>query len=216
MNIDALLLADFAAQGRHAERALDLGAGVGSVSLALQHLAAASQFELIERETTLVALAEENTGGAKMSARVWCRDVALGLPDELRQCADLVVSNPPFFDPESARVAPDPNKARARFGELTPFLAAAAEGLSGARARAVFVYPARELSRLLGQAEALQLVAKRLRLVHADASTPARVALVELRRAKPGGLLILPPLYEWTEPGQRTEELSRIVAGERP
>jgi tRNA1(Val) A37 N6-methylase TrmN6 len=215
MNIDALLLADFAAQGRYSERALDLGAGVGSVSLALQHLGAASRFELLERESALIALAEENTSGAKMSARAWCCDLALGLPEALRRSAELVVSNPPFFDPESSRVAPDPNKARARFGELSPFLTAAAEGMSGARARAAFVYPARELSRFLAQAEAEQLVAKRLRFVHADAATTARVALIELRRGKPGGLDILPPLYEWAAPGTRTAELSRIVAGQR-
>ncbi|HEY3668042.1 MAG TPA: hypothetical protein VGL19_18695, partial [Polyangiaceae bacterium] len=41
VNVDAILLAAFAAQGRRAKLALDLGAGVGSVALGLHHLGAA-------------------------------------------------------------------------------------------------------------------------------------------------------------------------------
>jgi len=59
----------------------------------------------------------------------------------------------------------------------------------------------------------VQLIPKRLRFVHADASTPARVALIELRRAKPGGLVVLPPLFEWAEKGIRTPEVALILAG---
>ena len=213
VNVDALLLAAFAAQGRHADLAVDLGAGVGSVALGLNHLGAADRFALVEREAQLTALACENAAAAQMLNLTFCHDLSLGLPEELRQAADLVVSNPPFFDPENSRQGPHPAKTRARFGELDPFLAAAAAAVSGTRARVAFVYPARELSRFLASAERAQLIPKRLRLVHADMSTTARVALVELRRAKPGGLQILPPLYEWSQKGLRTPELADILAG---
>jgi len=215
VNVDALLLAAFAAQGRCAELAVDLGAGVGSVALGLHHLGAASRFALVEREEQLIALAEENARGARMTSQGFCRDLSLGLPEELRQAADLVVSNPPFFDPDHTRQGPHVAKTRARFGDLTPFITAAAAAVSGARSRIAFVYPARELSRFLASAERVQLIPKRLRLVHADASAPARVALIELRRAKPGGLVILPPLWEWSAKGVRSPELALILQGER-
>jgi len=213
VNVDALLLADFAAQGRPAEFALDLGAGVGSVALGLHHLGAASRFALVEREARLLALAEENARAAGMVNLPFCHDLSLGLPDALRQAADLVVSNPPFFDPHQARLGPHAEKTRARFGALAPFVAAAAAGINGPRARVAFVYPARELSRFLQTAESAQLVPKRLQLVHADASSPARIALLELRRAKPGGLVILPPLFEWSAQGVRSPELARVIEG---
>ena len=213
VNVDALLLAAFAAQGRRAELALDLGAGVGSVALGLHHLGAAGRFVLVERDPQLIALAEENARAAHMKSQAFCHDLSLGLPAELRQAADLVVSNPPFFDPDHARQGPHAAKTRARFGDLTPFLTAAAGAVSGARSRIAFVYPARELNRFLASAERTQLIPKRLRLVHADTSTPARVALIELRRAKPGGLVVLPPLFEWSEKGVRTPELALILAG---
>jgi len=213
VNVDALLLAAFAAHGRRADLAVDLGAGVGSVALGLNHLAAAARFALVERETPLLALAEENARAAHMKSLGFCCDLRLGLPEELRQAADLVVSNPPFFDPDRSRQGPHPEKARARFGDLGPFVAAAAAALSGARARVAFVYPARELSHFLANAERMKLIPKRLRLVHADASSPARVALIELRRANPGGLVILAPLFEWAAKGVRSPELAQILAG---
>jgi tRNA1Val (adenine37-N6)-methyltransferase len=213
VNVDALLLAAFAAQGRRAELAVDLGAGVGSVALGLHHLGAAARFALVEREAPLIALAEENTRAARMTSEGFCCDLRLGLPDPLRQAADLVVSNPPFFDPDSSRQGPHAGKTRARFGELSPFVAAAAAAVSGARSRVAFVYPARDLCHFLACAERAQLIPKRLRLVHADADAPARVALIELRRAKPGGLVVLPPLVEWSGKGVRSAELARILEG---
>lgn len=215
VNIDAPILADFAANGPRAAVAVDLGAGVGSLALGLHHLAAATHFELVEREATLVELAAENALGAKMSHRTWCCELGSGLPEALRQSADLVVSNPPFFTAPSSRPGPPSAKTRARFGALEPFLEAAAAAVRGTRTRVAFVYPARELTRFLAEATRVQLVPKRLRLVHADAQSPARVALIELRRSQPGGLVILPPLLEWAETGIRSPELARILAGKR-
>ncbi len=213
VNVDALILAAFAAQGRRADLAVDLGAGVGSVALGLHHLGAAARFALVEREAQLLALADENARAAQMTSRSFCCDLSLGVPEQLRQAADLVVSNPPFFAPGNSRQGPHASKTRARFGDLAPFVSAAAAAISGSRSRIVFVYPARDLSQFLARAEHARLIPKRLRLVHADASSQARVALIELRRAKPGGLVVLPPLFEWSKKGQRTAELAEILAG---
>jgi tRNA1(Val) A37 N6-methylase TrmN6 len=213
VNVDAILLAAFAAQGRHARFAVDLGAGVGSVALGLHHLGAASRFALVEREEALLTLAGENADQAKMNAQLWCLDLTRGLPTELQHAADLVVSNPPFFEPTSSRPSREPAKSSARFGDLAPFLAAAAVAVSGPRTRVVFVYPAREISRFLSSAARVHLVPKRVRFVHADQASPARVALIELRRAKPGGLEVLPPLLEWSAKGVRSPELEQLLAG---
>ena len=215
VNVDAPLLAAFAAQGRRARLAVDLGAGVGAVSLGLHHLRAAERFALVERDPSLLGLASENLAGAACSAQLFCADLSTGLPSALLQQADLVVSNPPFFEPNSGRQGPEASKSSARFGHLEPFVIAAAAAANGTRARIVFVYPARELSRVLSIAERCRLVPKRLRMVHADVHSPARVVLVELRAAKSGGLEILPPLFEWAAKGSRTPEITEILAGER-
>lgn len=210
VNIDSLLLAAFAAE-RRVKRLLDLGAGVGAVTLALDHLAGVSHAVLVEREPELAELARQNLARAGLDAEVRVADISAGPARGLATSADLVVSNPPFFDSARARASRDAATARARFGALAPFLRAAAKALATSRARAAFCYPARSLPELFGGAERAGLVAKRLRLVHARIDEPARLALIELRRARPGGLVIERPLVEWSAPGERSPELKALL-----
>jgi tRNA1(Val) A37 N6-methylase TrmN6 len=67
---------------------------------------------------------------------------------------------------------------------------------------------------LLAAAGATSLVAKRVRFVHAFVTLPARLALVELRRAKPGGLVVEAPLIEWVAPNLRSPELAALISGD--
>jgi tRNA1Val (adenine37-N6)-methyltransferase len=214
VNADAFLLAAFASAGRRPKLTLDLGAGVGSIALALHVTHYARELALIEREAALLEIATRNLEAAGADGTAHRADLATdGLPRALVQRADLVVSNPPFFEPGAGRAQVHPRTYAARSGELEPFVKAAARALAGPRARACFVYPARSLTELILAAHAVGLVPKRLRLVQATADVPARVALAELRLAKPGGLVVEPPLVEWSRPGVRTPELRDIVAG---
>lgn len=212
VNVDSILLASFASTGRRARLALDLGAGVGVLSLLLYHQRSATQLILIERDAELAELARENLERAGAEGEVVTRDLALGLPADLAGRADLVVANPPYFV-EGHHRAPKAASRGARQGGLGPFMTSAARALNGTRGRAAFVYPARALTELMAHAHAAGLVPKRLRLVHPFVDRPARVALVELRKAKPGGLVVEPPLVEWDRPGRATRELASITGG---
>jgi tRNA1Val (adenine37-N6)-methyltransferase len=211
VNIDSLLLAAFAAGGRRARRTIDLGAGVGAVGLSLLHLRATDRVAFVEREPVLAVLAQRNLKASGFAGTVHEADLALGLPNSLVQNADLVVANPPYFDPQSGRPRAEALERRSRAGAIEPFLAATARALDGTRARAAFAYPARALEHLLRAASAHALVAKRLRLVHARIDADARLALVEFRRARPGGLVVERPLVEWASAGKRTPEVIRLL-----
>jgi tRNA1Val (adenine37-N6)-methyltransferase len=213
VNVDSILLAAFAT-GRRAALAVDLGSGVGAVALLAHHHGLARELALVEREPELAELARQNLERAGADGRVFVRDLdGSGLPIELRGKAGLVLSNPPFFNETEHRPPKSPARKLARLGGVAPFLRAASLALSGDKARAAFVYPARGLEGLLAAARGASLVPKRLRFVHAYAGKPARLALVELRRAKPGGLVVEPPLVEWERPGRRSAELLRLTAG---
>lgn len=211
VNIDTLLLAAFAAAHRQkAHRVVDLGAGVGALGLCYARLAKATHVDLVDRDAALLELARRNAAEARMAATTHDADLSRdGLPSVLVGQADLVLSNPPFFeDAARSRTAGD----AARRGPLQPFLRAA-NGALGRRGAACFVYPAPALAEFFAQASALRLVPKRLRLVHAYANSRARLALVELRRAKPGGLVVEPPVVEWAARGVRSPEVESIVFG---
>ncbi|MBS2015141.1 MAG: methyltransferase [Deltaproteobacteria bacterium] len=196
VNVDAIHLASFAhLPSRCARAAVDLGAGVGAVALSLVHLGAAARVTLIENDAALAALARMNA-----EANAWADRLEVVLGDVADRTlvaagsADLVVCNPPYVAPGRGRPALSP-RAAARSGALETFLDAARR-LAGRRARVCFVYPAVEATTLLVSLRQRGLEPKRLRLVHAKAAAPARIVLVEALPAKPGGLVVEPPLVE--------------------
>jgi tRNA1(Val) A37 N6-methylase TrmN6 len=113
---DAALLAAAAPVAR---RIADVGAGVGAVGLAIALRLPKARIDLIEIDPALSALARENAAanGVGARARIVTADAmsatarrAAGLTDGE---ADLVVTNPPFFDAAAVRASPDPRRARA-------------------------------------------------------------------------------------------------------
>ncbi len=114
VGLDAVLLA---AAAPMASRIIDVGAGVGAVGLALGRRYPGAIVDLVEVDAEMAALAAANAQDNNVPARVLIADVlsprarrAAGLTDG---AADLVVTNPPFYAPATARISPDPARARA-------------------------------------------------------------------------------------------------------
>jgi tRNA1Val (adenine37-N6)-methyltransferase len=219
-NVDALLLAAFAGQGRRGvRRAVDLGAGVGAVGLALLHLGIAEHVDFVEREPMIAELCAKNVAanGFNRRAAVHSGDLAVKLgaiAAPLVHAASLVVANPPFVAPErdgrTARAPRSTLRQRSRHGELLPFVRAATDAL-GKRGRACFVYPAHAALDLMLLAREAGLEPKRLRFVHGKSDRPARIVLVELANAKTGGLVVETPLVETGDDGRPSREVAALV-----
>ncbi|MGA8172823.1 MAG: methyltransferase [Methylocystis sp.] len=101
---------------------LDVGAGAGAVGLSAALLAPAAHIGLIELDFSTCELARENIAlnGLGERARVFEVDIldtesrrAAGLVPE---AAQVVLTNPPFFQRHRVRVTPDPRKAMAHVG----------------------------------------------------------------------------------------------------
>jgi tRNA1Val (adenine37-N6)-methyltransferase len=212
VNVDALLLADFARRGGRARVAFDLGAGVGAVALALLHWDAVERVTLVEVDADAATLAKANLDANGWSDRgdVLTDDV-LHATRAHRGEARLVVCNPPYFPPGRGRPASGAARGRARSGEVGAFVEGARVVLAR-RGRACFVYPARELAALLETLRAKGLEPKRLRFVRATSTEAARVVLVEAMAAKPGGLVVEPECIE-REGKAPSAEVTQIVAG---
>ena len=114
---DAALLA--AAVDLAGGRLVDVGAGVGAVGLAIVRRGARNLADFVEIDTLLAEIAAGNAGrnGLADRVRVAQADIfdpsarrAAGLADE---AADLVVTNPPFFESGAVRASPDSGRARA-------------------------------------------------------------------------------------------------------
>jgi tRNA1Val (adenine37-N6)-methyltransferase len=191
----------------------DLGAGVGAVGLALLHLGATERVVFVEMDRTSAGMAERNLEMNGWAARgeVLIGDVrAIGRRRQGQ--ATLIVCNPPYFRPGEGR--PPERQEAARTGQLDIFVQAARQ-LGGPRARVCFVYPAQSLAALLSTLAAQGLHAKRLRFVHPMPDAPARLALVEARPGRAGGLTVLPACVERDRSGY-TPELGALLSGLSP
>jgi tRNA1(Val) A37 N6-methylase TrmN6 len=187
-NEDSLLLAAFCPRVRGT--VFDLGAGVGVIGLAVAAASPEAKIVLVERDPEAIEIAKRNAKGlARVS--VLEGDVR-AIANAHRGEATLVVCNPPYV-PEGRGRAPRAGKRDAKMGDPDPFLAATRTFL-GRRGSACFVYPTTNLLDFLIAMRKRGLEPKRIQLVHPSASKPARVALIEAKAAKRGGLVIEAPL----------------------
>ncbi len=115
---DAILLAA-AAPASGVERLVDVGSGIGAVGLAILQRVPTASADLVESDVALAGLAQENAALNRLQERasVRCADIfeararrAAGLADG---AADLVVTNPPFFEAQAVRASPDARRAKA-------------------------------------------------------------------------------------------------------
>ena len=115
---DAILLAA-AAPAAGVGRLIDIGAGVGAVGLALAQRHAGAQVVLVEIDAALATLAGENANLNNLGERVRVIAADFMSPAERRKAglaagaADLIVTNPPFFEPARVRASADTGRARA-------------------------------------------------------------------------------------------------------
>ena len=197
-SLDPVLLADFVTL-RNGERILDLGTGCGVLPLLLARRDPELQVVGWERQPQMV---DRACRGVEMSGMTEQISIVEADLREYRILAaagsfDLVVSNPPYRIVGSGRIAPVEERAAARHemaGGLSDFLAAASWCLKNG-GRFALVYLAERLSELLVGMTTVGIEPKRLRLVHASHSEPAKMVLVEGRKRGAVGLKVEPPLH---------------------
>jgi tRNA1(Val) A37 N6-methylase TrmN6 len=111
--IDAVLLAA-AVDAGPGQRVLDLGCGVGSVSLCLAWRQPYVSVLGLDREPVFLACAKENAVANRMETRVsFLAGDVLDPPPLIRAAFDHVMLNPPYLKAGSATVSAHPLKAAA-------------------------------------------------------------------------------------------------------
>ena len=115
---DAILLAA-AAPREGVSQLVDVGAGVGAVGLAALARVPAAHADLVEKDSDLAALAEANAARNDAQERTRVLRVDVTKARERREAglldaaADLVLTNPPFFEARKVRVSSDSKRASA-------------------------------------------------------------------------------------------------------
>ncbi|MGY2047165.1 tRNA1(Val) (adenine(37)-N6)-methyltransferase [Methylobacterium sp. JK268] len=217
---DAALLA--AAAGESRGTVIDLGASTGAVGLAVAQRVPACRVVLVERDPEAAALARANVTLNALDARVAVLQADVLAPGAARRAAglspdmaDLVLTNPPFF--EGAGHRPSPVAARAAAhglpaGGLDRWLRTCAD-LLRPRGRLVLIHRADALPACLRALDGRfgDLAA---RPVHPRAEAPAGRVLVAGIRGSRGPFALLPPLVLHEADGRFTPLAAAIHRGE--
>ena len=211
---DAVFLA--ASVGMNRGRILDLGAGVGGVSLCLATRLNKLQITAVELDPVLVALAQKNvvTNGFDDRLRVLLGDIQ-ALPPVLGSSFDHVISNPPYHFSTGTRPQ-NRRRALAHMGDgltLDDWVKAA---MWAARPRGRISFICRadrggELVNLFvnaGASETLQFPLWPRPMV------PAGRVIIQVRKSVMGPGAILPGLVVHNDDGSFTDAASRIMKGD--
>ncbi len=215
---DAVLLAAAAPDGAVL---IDAGAGVGTAGLAVGLRSPDSDIVLVERdaETALLAARNIELNGLQTRARVVVADLlspagrrAAGLADN---SADVVISNPPFYDAATVRVSPHGRKASAHVGSgdfIGDWLRAFAAVLKG-DGRMALIHRPEALAEILAGCEG-RFGALTVLPVHPRAEAPAVRILVGGVKGSRAPLRLLRGLVLHGPNGSFTPEAEAIHRGE--
>ena len=218
LTTDAVLLADFArVEGKI--RGTDLGCASGALMLLLLWRVPELSMTGLELSLDAAVLAEENMriNGLKERSDIICGDFRKTVKTMEAGSYDLVISNPPYYEPARGDTSPNSGRATAR-AELACSLGdicAAASRLCRSGGKVFFSYRPDGMNRLLLEMTQVRLEPKRLRFVHHRLEKNAGLVLVEGRKDGNPGLTVEVPLVLSTAEGQETDEYRRIYHREK-
>ena len=216
---DALLLAACTPEAMKGVL-VDMGAGVGTVGLVAAALAPQAQVILVEQDKALAPLAEQNAHRNGFAGRMQvvtvdvldakARRVA-GLPDAQ---ADLLLTNPPFYETSQVRASPLALKRSAYLmqGTLDDWMRAACS-LMTAHGRLVMIHRAPALPDILASC-ATRFGGLRIKPIYPRLGEPATRLLVAATKGSRAPLTLLPGLV-LHEGEDFTAEVQAIHRGAR-
>jgi tRNA1(Val) A37 N6-methylase TrmN6 len=223
---DAILLAA-AAPADGIGRLVDVGAGVGAVGLAILRRMKGASADLVEQDPDLAALATQNAALNGLRERTRVVRIDLTRADERRDAgladagADLVVTNPPFFEARTVRASPHPRRARAHvFAGGIPAGAAPLEAwilaclaLLRAGGRFIIIHRPETLAQILG-AFGRRLGGVAILPIHPNADAPAHRIVVAGVKGARGPTSLRPGLALHDRQGAFTPHVEAIHRGE--
>ncbi|MCX8026717.1 MAG: tRNA1(Val) (adenine(37)-N6)-methyltransferase [Thermodesulfovibrionales bacterium] len=211
VSVDAVLLYDFV-RLPHIKTIYDLGAGSGIIGLLLAKRYPNSRVTLVEIQSGLAELANENVTLNRLNDRVIVinSDIKnLSKYTDILGKIDVVVSNPPFRRCKTGLISPNDEKALARHEinlSLSQLLKTSADILKH-HGHLYIIYLPERLAEITIKMKENQLEIKRIRFVHSFIDSPAKMVLVEAVKGAKTGLKVMPPLIIYKDKDTYSDEV---------
>ena len=195
-NSDSIFLYDFISRFQPKGSLLDVGCGVGIVSLLLSR-----DFKL---STTIIDKQEKMIKYAKHNYFLNMLEVDAHLDDFINFSTEkqfnYVVSNPPFYD-SNVTQSEDEHLNIARYAHHLPIVEfiAKVKKLLKPRGRFIFCYDAKQVDRLLHTLKENKINPEVMRFVHSKIDRDSKLVMISARMNSKSLMKILPPLVVFDE-----------------
>ena len=201
-NSDSIFLYDFATAFSPKGRLLDIGCGVGILSLLLSR-DFALKTTIIDKQESMLAYARHNFSLSGLSVEAVLGDIGTYQTD---QRFETIVSNPPFYD-SSVTQSENTHLNIARYAHHMPIevLVRSVKRLLAPRGYFLFCYDAKQVDRVLQVLREVGLNPEQLRFVHPKVDREAKVVMIAARTASKSMTKVLSPLIVFDEESQYLE-----------
>jgi tRNA1(Val) A37 N6-methylase TrmN6 len=214
-SIDALLLGDFVQINPTTKKIIDLGCGLGAVSLYLS-LKTKAEIVGIDIQKDVIDLAKKSVAYNQLDKQIHCyhRDIRQAYKDFETNQFDVVVCNPPFYKSNEVKQHNDLESlslARHEVSLNLNDLFLATKRLLSNGGKFYFIHRVERMDEIIIELNKHHFVAKRMRFVYTKPGKPAKMLLVEARHnGSMGSLEIQEPLYIYDENNDYTDEILKI------
>ena len=190
-NSDSIFLYDFISTFKPKGSLLDVGCGVGIISLLLSR-----DFDIetsiIDKQKSMLTYAQHNYQINNLEVTATEADFA-NFPEEKK--FDYVISNPPFYD-QNVSQSSNEHLNIARYAQHLPIktLISKVKKILKPRGRFIFCYDAKQVDKLLHALIENKLNPEQIRFVHAKLDRDSKLVMIAARMNSKSMMKILPPL----------------------
>ena len=190
-NSDSIFLYNFISTFKPKGRLLDVGCGVGIISLLLTR-EFSLETTIIDKQKSMISYARHNYHLNELTVNALHDEFAN--MNELEQF-DYIVSNPPFYD-ENVIQTQNEHLNIARYAHHLPIetLIAKVKKFLKPRGRFIFCYDAKQVDKLLYTLMIHKINPEQIRFVHSKIERDSKLVMISARLNSKSMMKVLPPL----------------------
>ncbi|MCA1742822.1 MAG: methyltransferase, partial [Desulfovibrionales bacterium] len=211
-SVDALLLSTFISPGANSKIA-DIGCGCGVVGLGILLNNPGKNLEItgIDHSYEMIDLAGQNALLLSLGQNYFPLKmdvVSINSKNFSDESFDLVVSNPPYRDPDSGRIPENHSKHTACFstGNILEDFIRACFFLLKNKGKAAFVFDSGRLDVFISMLKSFSLEPKKILPVYGKAQKSSKIFLLEARKNAKPGLELMAPLILHDDENKLTQQ----------